>query len=166
MSIAKGKTLRTIILYASNYGTVVSCVARLKDLLQGEITTVDLRHQKVPSLNTFDTIIIGGSIRAGKIQRVIKHLCAKHAPELLTKRLGLFLCCMEEGAKAQQQFETAYPAELRKHAAVQSFFGGAFYFERMNWLERIVIRKISGISTNVSRINDSAIVEFAQKMTQ
>lgn len=157
--------MKAIILFASNYGATEDCVARLKDLLKEDITTVNIRRQKVPPLELFDTVIIGGSIRAGKIQKVIKKLCARQMSVLLQKRLGLFLCCMKSGAEAEQQFDEAYPAELREHAVARCFCGGALHFERMNWLERLIIRKISGVSENVSTINDSAIVEFAQKMT-
>jgi len=79
----------------------------------------------------------------------------------MNKKLGLFLCCMEEGEKANEQFENAYPENLRKHATATGLFGGEFTFEKMNFLEKSIIKKISKISESVSKINEKAINEFA-----
>ena len=66
----------------------------------------------------------------------------KRSDILKQKRLGLYLCCMEEGETAQKQFNEAYPVELRDHATALGLFGGAFNFEKMNAFERMIIKKV------------------------
>ncbi len=64
--------------------------------------------------------------------------------------------------KAQMQFENAYNENLRDHAIATSLFGGEFVFERMNWFERSVVKKVAGVSKSVSDI-DQAVDRFAEK---
>lgn len=156
--------MSTAILFASNYGTTEKVVQRLTTMIAQEATVINLAHQKSPDITEYETIIIAGSIRAGKIQRVVRKFCQKQLPLLCTKRIGLLLCCMETGDKAWQQFANAYPQALRDKAIAKALCGGEFRFERMNWLERKIITKISGVSTNVSTLDDQALVEFVGKL--
>ena len=71
---------------------------------------------------------------------------------------------MEEGEKAQQQFQNAFPAELIQHATATGMFGGEFNFEKMNFIEKAIIKKISKIEKSVSKIDEQSIVEFAEKI--
>ena len=70
--------MKTLILYATRHGCAEKCATKL-----------------------------GGSIHAGKIQKGVKDFCAKNLEVLKGKRLGLYLCCMEEGPKAEAQFAAA-----------------------------------------------------------
>ena len=77
--------------------------------------------------------------------------------------MGLFICCMDKD-KALEQFNNAYPQPLRDHALAVGLFGGAFYFERMNFVEKAIIKKISGLEASVNNLNETSIGEFAQQM--
>ena len=157
--------MATLILYATKHGCTEQCSLRLKDHLPGE---VDLKNLKVPkkmSLDPYDTILIGGSIHAGKIQKTVRTLCRDFAEELQKKRLGLFLCCMEENETARKQFDAAFPETLRAHATALGLFGGAFDFQKMNFVERKLITKIAGITNSVSRISEKAILRFVSDLS-
>jgi menaquinone-dependent protoporphyrinogen oxidase len=71
---------------------------------------------------------------------------------------------MEED-KAQEQFDNAYPEPLRKHALSCKLTGGEFNFDRMNFIEKMLIRKISGINDSVSKINNDKIQELVAEMS-
>lgn len=124
----------------------------------------NLKTSKHIDLSAFDRIIIGGSIHAGNIQNKIKEFCKNNQDLLLEKPLGLFLSCMEED-KAQEQFDNAYPEPLRKHASSCKLTGGEFNFDRMNFIEKMLIRKISGINDSVSKINNDKIQELVAEMS-
>lgn len=81
----------------------------------------------------------------------------------MTKHLGLFLCCMFEGEKAEQQFEATYPKELREHSSANGLFGGEFMISKMNFLERQIVKKVAGVTSDVSKINVEEIERFANK---
>ena len=46
------------------------------------------------------------------------------------------------------------------HAAAKGLFGGAFNFERMNWVERTITKKIAKMDRSVSKINEDEISRF------
>lgn len=124
---------------------------------------VDLRKARLPDLKDYDQVILGGSIHIGQIQRKLKHFCKKHEAELLTKKLGLYLCFMLED-KAKEKFHNAYPEALRQHAAALGMFGGEFLFEKMNQLEQLVMRKATYETESVYNIHEQAVDNFIAKM--
>ena len=152
--------MKTLIVYATTHGCTEECAMKIKDGLEDETTLVNIKKASVPNLHDFDTILIGGSIHAGMIQRKLKKFCKKNEALLLDKKLGLFLCCMEEGEKAQEQFENAFPQKLRDHAVAKGFFGGAFRFDRMNAIEKAIIKKVAQIESDVSKISEKNISNF------
>ena len=112
-------------------------------------------------IDTYDTVIIGGSIHAGMLQRSVKKFCNDHTKILLRKKVGLFLCCMEEGEKAEKQFNDNYPQILRDHASAKGTFGGEFIFEKMNIIAKSIVKKVANIGHSVSKISEESIKQFA-----
>lgn len=156
--------MSTLIIYESKHGCTEKCANMLKDQLNEDTTLINLKKHKNPELSSVDNIVIGGSIHAGNVQKRVKSFCQKNLELLKEKKIGLFLCCMEDGEKAQQQFKNAFPHELIAHAAATGLFGGEFIFERMNFLERHIIKKIAKIDKNISKISEEAIQQFAHSM--
>jgi menaquinone-dependent protoporphyrinogen oxidase len=154
--------MSTLIAYVSQHGAAEKAARQLEGKLQDDVTVVNLKKDTRPDPAGFDTVIIGGSIHAGKIQKAVKKFCQKNLDILTQKRLGLYLCCMEEGETAQKQFDEAYPAELRKQAAACGLFGGEFNFDRMNFLEKKIIQKVAGVSESVCKIKEEQIDQFAR----
>jgi len=152
--------MKTLIVYASKHGCTETCAGKLKSGLPDGADLVNLKQERDVNIESYDTVLIGGSIHAGRIQSSVKKFCVDRIPALLQKRIGLFLCCMEEGLTARTQFENAFPAELRGHAAAKGLFGGAFTFERMNWVERTLTKKIAKMDQSISKINVDEISRF------
>jgi len=153
--------MSTLIVYVTSHGCTEKAAQILEEQLKDDVTIVNLKKSSRPDLSSYDTIIVGGSIHAGRIQGRVKRFCQSHLDTLKQKRLGLFLCCMEEGDNAQKQFDEAYPAELRTHATVTGLFGGEFNFDRMNFIQKAIIKKIAGTTENVSKIKKENIHQFA-----
>lgn len=156
--------MKTLIVYASTHGTtekVAHSVARSLD--NGHVEIINLKREQPGDLSVYDRVIIGGSIHAGQIQGRVRQFCEKNMLQLLEKQLGLFLCCMNE-PEYQAQFERAFPELLRKHATSSKIMGGEFLFDQMNFFQRLIVRKISGINESMSKIDESAIQEFAAEM--
>ncbi|HER42918.1 MAG TPA: flavodoxin [Candidatus Eisenbacteria bacterium] len=158
--------MRTLIAYMTRHGCAKKTAGMLKELLAGDTALVDLKRDKKPDLSGYDTVVIGGSIHAGRIQRGLRRFLDKNGEILLEKRLGLYLCCMEEGETAVKQFEKAYPERLRIHAAATGIFGGEFDLDRMNFIERKIVKKAAGIEESVSRIDAGTIRDFAGRISQ
>jgi len=156
--------MKTLIVYATRHGCTEKCALKLQNSFAGETQLLNLKKSAKINLNDFETIIIGGSIHAGQIQKKVKNFCQKNSDLLKTKKIGLFVCCMEEGEKAAKQLEEAFPTELLKHASAIGIFGGEFNFEKMNFLERAAIRKIAGINRSISKIKQEEIDKFLALM--
>ncbi|MGD2086504.1 MAG: flavodoxin domain-containing protein [Candidatus Aminicenantes bacterium] len=158
--------MSTLIVYVTSHGCTEKAAQMLAEQLKDDVNLVNLKKRSRPELSSYDTIIIGGSIHAGRIQGRVKRFCQAHLDTLKQKRLGLFLCCMEEGDTAQKQFDEAFPAQLRTHAAVTGLFGGEFNFDRMNFIQRAIIKKIAGTTENVSKIKKDNIHQFAATLSE
>ena len=163
----KKKTdMKLIIIFESLHGTTAKCARKLSELINCNIHIAQLKENENIRINEFDVIIIGGSIHLGVIQTRVENFIKKNHAVLLEKKLGLYLCCMEVGENARMQFEKAYPADLRKKALVTSLFGGEFNLGKMNFFEKKLTRKLTGIKSSVSRINEDEIRRFAEKINQ
>ena len=154
--------MKTLIIYASKYGCTEKCSNLLKDKLIGEVKIVNMKKENVPDINLFDNIIIGGSIYMGKIQKRVNEFCIKNNSTLTNKKLGFFICCMSEKDIAEKQIKASFPEELLSKAIAIEHFGGEFIFEKMNFLERFIIKKISKTSNDKSTILEENINKFAQ----
>lgn len=157
--------MRTLIVYCSSHGTTEKAVQLLSEWLEGEVLAVDLKRDKVLyDVNDYDIVMIGGSIHAGRIQGKIKHFIGKYHDILMTKKLGLFLCCWHDGETAVEQFDEAFPEELRNRAVANGIFGGEFLVSKMNFIERQIVKKVSGITADTSNLDTTAIMSFVMKI--
>jgi menaquinone-dependent protoporphyrinogen oxidase len=162
VSVCKTIDMDYLIIYMSRHGTTGKVAAELKEKLGTENTMlVDLEKDLVPSLDEFRTIIIGGSVHAGTIQQELTTFCIKNKKELLKKRLGLFMCYMNNDLR-EIEFEDSFPIDLRRHAIAKGMVGGEFLIERMNESEKEAVRKVKGIEESVYRIDKSAIRNFIE----
>ncbi len=157
--------MKTLIVYDTKHGCTQSAAATLKSLLRDDVTVVHVKERSGLDLNTFDVVIVGGSIHAGRVQGRIKKFCEENLAVLEKKRLGLYLCCMYEGEKATAQFEGAFPEKLREHAVAVGLFGGVVDFDKMNFVERAIVKKVSGVSETVSNVKEDAIEQFAARIS-
>ena len=153
--------MKTAILFASSNGTVADCAAQIAQGLRGDTVLVDLKRQKVPALEGFDTVVVGGSVHAGSLQGKVKKLMRSRGGELADKRLGLFLCSMEKSA---EQFESVFPESLHSAAVARGIFGGRMNPETMNWLIRAVVKKVSGSLEAKDTVDTEAIGTFIETL--
>ena len=47
-----------------------------------------------------------------------------------------------------------------------AYFGGEFYFDKMNFFEKLIVKKISKIPGSMSKIDQIAIKSFSKKMDE
>lgn len=146
----------------SHHGCSEKAALMLKGMSWKPVDLVNLKDHDPPELTGYDTIIIGGSIHIGNIQGKIRKFCNENEKLLLQKRLGLYLCHMEQGEKAVRQFEDSYSRVLRDNAVAKGLFGGEFNLDKMDCYEKLLVEKSSGVKKTVSRINTGAIEGFGK----
>jgi menaquinone-dependent protoporphyrinogen oxidase len=156
--------MKTLIVYASKYGTTEECAEYLGKALGKDVSFCNLAKDGFPDLSSYDCIVIGGGIYAGRIHKKVRSFCQASGPKLLDKRLGLFICDMEEGEASKKQLENNYPQELVSHATVADSFGGQFLFSRMGFFVRTLIKLMSKSNEDVKRIQYDVIKDFAKAL--
>ncbi len=156
--------MKTLIIYASQHGCAQKCAEQIQKEIDGSFEVVNFKKSDRMNLAEFDTVIIGGSIHAGKIQKKVRKFCQTNLAKLKKKNLGLFICCMEEGEKAEQQFRDAFPEELIHSAKATGIFGGEFNFEKMNFFEKTIVKKVAGVEESVSKISEERVDQFIRQM--
>ena len=154
--------MKTAIIYTSKHGTT----AKVAQMIAGRLTDspvslIDLKKDKHPDVRSFDGIILGTSIYASASSKTMQRFCKENIEGLKQKQLALFVCGMEpDSAKQQQELANAYPQELYEYAVSACFAGGEFLFEKMNFFERAVIKRIAKTDKSVSSIKEDEIVRF------
>jgi menaquinone-dependent protoporphyrinogen oxidase len=157
--------MKTLIVYCSSHGTTEKAVRLLSEWMEGEVLAVDLKRDKILfDVNEFDFVVVGGSIHAGSIQGKVRQFIGKHYDVLMTKKVALFLCCWHDGQTAIEQFNDAFPEELRNVSVANGIFGGEFLVSKMNFLERQIVKKVSNITTDTSNLDTTAIMTFVMKI--
>jgi menaquinone-dependent protoporphyrinogen oxidase len=157
--------MKTAIIYASKHGTTEKVAQKIAEKLKtaDSVEVYNLKTDKQIDIQLFDMAVLGASVYAGKPMREMREYCERNSGTLLGKRLGLFVCGMEQDAdKQQQEVANAFPQVLRDKALAIQFLGGEFLFDRMNFFERVVIKKIAKIDHDVSAIKEAEIEAFVE----
>lgn len=154
--------MKIAIIFATSRGTTEKAVHMLRNHLQHDVDVFNLKSKPTINLDAYDAIILGSSIHAGTIQAKIKKFMEANLSSLTGKKLGLFLCCMEQGEKAQQQFDTGFPEELRKQSVANGLFGGELIFANMNFFERFIVKKIGGTASDAITFDPEKVASFAE----
>lgn len=159
--------MKTAIIYLSKHGTTDKVAHEIASKLNlDQIEIFELGKDTIPDAFDFERIIIGGSIHAGAVQKRLKKFCEKRQEILLSKELGLFLCCAEKEEKAKEQFKNAFSEELRNHASATGLLGYEFLLDKMNFFEKTIVKKVAGQTESVHQINHKAIDDFASAMNR
>ncbi|MDM7925266.1 MAG: flavodoxin domain-containing protein [bacterium] len=158
--------MKTAIIFASTHGCAETCAGKLAEKLKGEIHRFNLKDKPRVDLASYDRIVIGGSIHAGRIQGSVRRFVDANREALSGGKFGLFLCCMEKGEAAQKEFDAVFPEDIRQKASAVGLFGGAFNFEKMNFITKAIVRKIAKTDKSVSNIDEQAIARFAEEISR
>lgn len=155
----------TLIAYSTTLGCTEQCASKLKDDLGNGVEMVRISRRRRFNLDQYDTIIVGGSIHEGMIQRSVNKFCESNLELLLKKHVGLFVCCMDPDANEKELIARAFPEKLIQHALASGFFGGELNIKKMNLLQKIMTRKAARLQEE-PEIDFQKILAFAKKLQE
>ena len=157
--------METLIAYATKYGATEKAAKILAEKIEGPVTLMNLKEKSREPLDLtkFDVIAVGGSIYAGGIQKEVQDFCSENEEIFLTKKLGLFLCCGNEEL-AEDQLTKSFSGKLLDQADAKGYFGYEFDFEKMGFLTKLIVKKISKVNESKFRINEENIKAFAEAL--
>lgn len=156
--------MNTLVVFASKHGCTEKCAELLSKELIGKVDIINLKKVMYTDISKYDKVIIGGSIYTGKIQKQVTEFCMKNLDKLKKKRIGLFICAMQEGDTVNTELNSNFNSELIKIADVKEWFGGELIFEKMNFLEKFIVKKVSKVTSSKSNILEDNIHKLAQAM--
>ena len=87
-------TIRTLAIYSSVDGQTLKIVKRVTALIEEEITLVDLDKPQAIDFSQYDKVLIGASIRYGKLRRNLLNFINQHKTELELLPNAFFLVCL------------------------------------------------------------------------
>lgn len=133
--------MKTLILYNSKTGFTLKCATYLKDEIEGSVMFPF--ESKQYDITEYDKILIGAPIYFGGINKKIISFVSKNKTQLLKKELGMFYSGMkyEDFSKTVQN---SLPPEIFYHASI-IHSGGAYYFEKLNFINRFFIKRIAKV---------------------
>ena len=155
--------MKTLIAYSTTLGCTEQCASRLKKDLGPDVDLVRISRRRKINLDQYDTVIIGGSIHEGLIQRSVRRFCETYLDALLKKQVGLFVCCVDPGEDEQELMKMAFPQKLLEQSLANGYFGGELDFKKMNLLHKIMTRKAARLKTE-PEIDFDKILAFAKKL--
>ncbi len=156
--------MRVLIAYRTKYGATASCAHSLSERLRAQTMLADLAGSPAPHAAEYDAVLIGGSIYGGKIQREIGSFCERERRALLQKPVGLFLCCLLKGERAEAQLRASFPEWLAAHAFRTAIFGGVLEPQKLGFLDRLLVTSVAPARQFISRIDPEAIDRMAQDL--
>lgn len=137
--------MKTLIAYATKYGGTKACAERIAEKLPGPTDLLEVAKGASVDLSPYDAVIVGSSVYMGKPRKDALAFCERYAGALLDKRLGLFLCCIQDLDKTvSQQLRLAFPQRLREHAQVLGALGGTVDYAKLNRKDAFIMKLVAG----------------------
>lgn len=160
--------MKTGIIYATKYSTTERIARLIKDKINsGCVQLINLENGSEVDLSLFDRIVLGTPIYAGLPMKSMKDFCKKYNDALSVKPLYTFISGMETNAdKRTLEMVNAYPYSLRIHASGNYFLGGSFQFEKMTFMERMIVKYVSKKNESFESVNYHAIDLLSNSMNK
>jgi menaquinone-dependent protoporphyrinogen oxidase len=150
--------MKTLILYATKYGASAEIARRISTKFPNA-TVCNLKTDKIPPLNDFDCVIIGGSIYAGMLRKEAKKFVSENATVLGDKRLGLFLSGLSQNEESKA-FTENFPQGILQSAKATSFLGGIFDPTKAKGVDKFIFKAVTKQSDYTNTISDERIDMF------
>lgn len=153
------------IIYTTKYGATQEVAARIAaDLTKAQVEAEAVEVSPKLPLPEAQTIVVGAPIYAGSAPGRITNYLEAHRDKLLSRRVFIFLSCLYEGTRAEQQLADAFPSWLVAHSSGNYFAGGRVDFSKLGFLDRLIMKKVAGVSEDVDRLNPQEIERLVESV--
>lgn len=158
--------MNVIIIYSSKYGCTAACAKYLKAGLSDTVTltNIDNVNTKTIGLENYDTVILGSSIYVGSISKKMRIFCKENIDLLCRKRVGLFLCCAFP-EQLTEYISGNFPPALQKNAVVIKDFGGETNMDKMNAIDKMIMKAVTKGNPKSLKILHENIDRFIKEIS-
>lgn len=158
--------MKNLIIYSSKHGGTEKIAEKISSLLEGESNLYNLKEKRKIDLDDYQNIILGGSIYAGQLRKDLINFSENNLQKLLQKNTALFICCMRTGEIAQEQIKNNFPEKLYNHSEIKAALGGEYNFNKLNFLEKMVVKKVAGVKESKTMYLNDKISKFAAEVNK
>ena len=135
--------MKVLIIYTSRGGASRSCVEMLKEKIEDscEVTLCDAREvEALPTLDTCDVLVIGGSVRYGQIDKKLKAYLKVNADKINAKPCAFFFCCGFP-SELDDYIDTQLPKKIEFSLGIYCF-GGELKPQKLKGMDKIIVKMI------------------------
>jgi menaquinone-dependent protoporphyrinogen oxidase len=141
--------MTALLLYSSRDGQTQLIMQRMAQLLSKQIVcrVADLHQLSTPDWDRYQRVMLGASIRYGHFHPLLWRFVQQQAGAL-NQRSSAFFCVNLVARKLEKRTASSNPY-LRKflqrspwHPTLCAAFGGALYYPRYRWFDRLLIQLI------------------------
>lgn len=79
----------------------------------------------------------------------------KNKQFLLSKELKIFTTGMDD-KDFRSTHQKNFDEDIRNHAIIK-YVGGSYNFEKMNWFERFIVKRVASVSESLENIHEDDI---------
>ncbi len=172
--------MKTVIIYASTYGSTKTYASKLQQQLNCDIYQANNFNKN--DFNKYDTIIFGGSIIAGKIKNF--KLIKNNFEDIKEKQLYVFYVSLSKDTNQQIEILNANFTDEMKSKISVSAFGGKYDYNSLSFIHKLIMklpiadakkkykenpseeneRKLRGLQTQIDLIDDKDVDDLVKKI--
>jgi len=162
--------MKVLIVYSSKYGAAQWAVKEIASLLErdhGAVTEVfNIRNSTPPSPKDFDCVVLGSSVYAGQMNKKLELWAESNQDAIVHKTLGLFVTALTRGDKAMSYLEAGFPPAILARACAKTETGGLADMQKMKWLDRLIMKKVAGITETKDTRSLENLQSFAWNLAE
>ena len=158
--------MKILIIYATKNGVSKIAAERLSEQLSSsnEISLYDI-NDNPPAPNTFDVIVLGGSVRMTRINKKLKKYIKKYLTEISNMPSAFFFCC-----GIIRDFDdykaTELPSKIQFSLGIECF-GGELKPDKLKGFDKLVVKAMrQSILTQDSDLRNSSNLELPEFMPE
>ena len=156
--------MKTLIAFSSKHGATEKCANLIMKELKGTVDIINLKGQTSKDISSYDNVLIGGSIYAGRLQDEVKKFAKENEEILSNKNIGIFICCKDEGEKAIEYMEYNMPEVVFERAIIKEHLGHEITLEKKNFIEKALLKNLFKVKESYSNIDYDAIKRITNKI--
>ncbi len=155
--------MKTVIGYATKTGTTKKAAEMLAKQIEGAVLC-DL-EKETPSLDEYDCIIIGGSIRMGQLHKAAKKYITNNQTQLLEKKCAFFIC---NGFPEQATtfLVQNFGQELLSHSICASTFGGEMDINKLKGMDKFIAKAVANSMKDNPQAAPKLLTENIKKFAE
>lgn len=135
--------MKILAVYTTKTGTAEKCLCELQKYLpQGEFTLENITHEKSRhNIEDFDLVLVGSSVRMGKVHKKIKDYITENADKLKKVNYALFLC-LGFADLFDEYVNKNFDRDFIDNAKAISCFGGEMDLSKQKGIDKFIVKLV------------------------